>query len=196
MERARKRTGRWADMDASCAFADAFGESIIHPMRNEENCCLHGRSHPTRDHERLCMKYFKVEPEVSGGVGAHTVMDRSTHPPIVSKLHYEFDGWAGDALLEGFPSFIVTMEAKHALESLGATGIEFDSVEVSTSGEFEDIYGDMKLPPFAWMKVHGEAGQDDFGLGPDLRLVVSERALDALSALGMAHALTEPLPGS
>jgi hypothetical protein len=144
----------------------------------------------------LSMKYFKIAPEVAGGTSEHTVMDRSVHPPIVSRLHYEVDDWLGDALLAGFPCFIVTMEAKQALEALGTTGITFDSVEITVSGVFEDLHGeDMELPPFAWMKVHGEAGRDDFGLGPDLRLVVSERVLDTLSALGIAHATTGPFPG-
>jgi hypothetical protein len=141
------------------------------------------------------MKYFKIEPEVAGGISWRTVMDRSVHPPIVSKLHYEFDGWLGDVLLESFPCFVVTLEAQRALESLGAIGIEFDSVEVSTSEQFEIFYPSLKLPPFVWMKVHGEPGRDDFGLGQDLILVISERALDALSALGIAHATTEPFPG-
>jgi hypothetical protein len=140
------------------------------------------------------MKYFKIEPEVAGGTSEHTVMDRSVHPPLVSRLHYEVDDWLGDVLLAGFPCFIVTMEAKQALEVLGATGITFDSVEITTSGVFEDFHGDRKLPPFAWMKVHGEAGRDDFGLSSDLILVISERALDALSALGLAYATTEPFP--
>ena len=36
------------------------------------------------------MKYFYIQPEVAGGLGKNTVMDRSVHPPIVSRLHYEF----------------------------------------------------------------------------------------------------------
>ena len=53
------------------------------------------------------MQYVYIEPEVAGGLGDHTVMDRSVHPPIVSKLHYQMEGWLGDALLESFPVFIV-----------------------------------------------------------------------------------------
>lgn len=45
------------------------------------------------------MKYFYIEPEVAGGLGRNTVMNRAVHPPVVSKLHYHFDGWLGDVLL-------------------------------------------------------------------------------------------------
>lgn len=41
-------------------------------------------------------KFFALEPEVAGGLGPNTVMDRSVHPPRVSHLHYVFDGWMGD----------------------------------------------------------------------------------------------------
>jgi hypothetical protein len=39
---------------------------------------------------REAMKYFYIQPEVAGGLGKNTVMDRSVHPPIVSRLHHEF----------------------------------------------------------------------------------------------------------
>jgi hypothetical protein len=51
---------------------------------------------------------------------------------------------------------------------------------------------DHKLPPFAWLKVDGQAGRDDFGIAPDYRLVVSERVLDVLKPLGISNALIEP----
>jgi hypothetical protein len=72
-------------------------------------------------------------------------MDVSTHPPIVKKLHYEFDGWLGDAILASFPIFIVTDGAMQALQSIGATGVTFDEVEVTTSNEFRDLYPDQSL---------------------------------------------------
>ncbi|MFY9952572.1 MAG: hypothetical protein WAK54_05070, partial [Bradyrhizobium sp.] len=74
------------------------------------------------------MEYFFVEPEVAGGLGPLTVMDTTTHPPIVSKLHYHFDGWLGNVLLETFPCFIVTDGARQALQAIGATGAKFDEV--------------------------------------------------------------------
>jgi hypothetical protein len=141
------------------------------------------------------MEYFYVEPEVAGGLGEHTVMDRSVHPPIVKRLHYQLEGWLGDAVLESFPVFIVTEEAKEALLGMGATGAAFDEVEVTVTDQFEELYPARELPSFARLKPEGQAGRDDIGAAADGRLVVSQRVLDVLSGLGISHALVEPLQG-
>lgn len=139
------------------------------------------------------MKYYFIEPEVAGGWGEHTIADTSVHPQVVSKLHYEFDGWLGDVLLTSFPVFIITESAKEKLTAMGATGIEFDRVEISTSQQYKDFYPNRTLPKFVWLKITGRAGQDDFGIAPapDLRLVISESALNALEPLGISHAEIE-----
>jgi hypothetical protein len=119
-------------------------------------------------------------------------MDRSVHPPIVSRLHYEFDGWLGDVLLASFPCFIVTEDAKSKLMESGVTGVRFADAETTTSELFREIYPGRKLPRFAWLQVTGRAGQDDFGLVANKRLVISERALDVLKGLQLNDALIEP----
>jgi len=141
------------------------------------------------------MQYFYVEPEVAGGLGERTVMDRSSHPPIVNRLHYQLEGWLGDAILESFPAFVVTENAKESLLGIGATGATFDDVEVTVTVEFEELYPGRKLPLFAWLKPEGKAGQDDIGATADGRLVLSQRALDTLSSLGISNALVEPFGG-
>jgi hypothetical protein len=140
------------------------------------------------------MTYHIVEPEVAGGWGENTVADSSTHPPRVSKLHYRFDGWLGDAILESFPCYIATEEAKRKIETIGATGVQFADVEVSVSEQFKDLYGDRQIPKFRWLQILGKAGQDDFGIlpAPDLRLVISDRILEALRQLGISHATIQP----
>ncbi|WP_245435160.1 hypothetical protein [Mesorhizobium sp. WSM3879] len=52
------------------------------------------------------MEYFCVDPVTAGGMDRGTVMDRSAHPPIVSKLVYQIDGWPGDVLIEAFLAFL------------------------------------------------------------------------------------------
>jgi hypothetical protein len=138
------------------------------------------------------MNYFYVEPEVAGGLGERTVLDRSVHPPIVNRLHYELEGWLGDAILESFPAFVVTEEAKASLLRIGATGGFFDNAEVTVTHQFEELYPGLKLPSFVWLKPEGKAGQDDIGAAADGRLVLSQRALDTLSSLGISNALVEP----
>ncbi len=141
-------------------------------------------------HDDTPMKYFYIEPEVAGGLGTNTVMNRNVHPPAVSKLHYHFDGWLGDALLESFPCFIITETAAQRLQLAGMTGVSFDEMETSTSEQFQELYPNRQLPKFVWLKVEGKPGRDDFGVASDGRLVVSERALEFLRALGISQAIT------
>lgn len=139
------------------------------------------------------MKYFYVDPEVAGGLGSRTVMDRSVHPPLVARLHYHIEGWLGDVVLESFPCFIVTLEVMDSLREFGATGVDFDDADISISAQFKETHPDLTIPHFVWMKIAGQASQDDFGAGSDGRMIVSEAALELLRKLGIAHALIEPV---
>jgi len=125
-------------------------------------------------------KYYYIEPEVSGELGDKAIIDTSQFPPLISKLHYQFEGWLGDELLELFPCFIVTktLMEKLSLESL--SGFQSRNVIVSKSEQFEELYPSKKLPHFFWLQVSGKAGNDDFGIAEDNRLVVSRLALDLL----------------
>lgn len=129
------------------------------------------------------MRYYILDPEVAGGWGKNTVFTRTPgRPTMVHKLHYNFDGWLGDELLETVPCFIVTQKLADLIQAARATGAEFDHVEVSKSKQFEDFYPDRRLPQFVWLKVNGIAGKDDFGLSDRHRLVVSERILEILKS--------------
>lgn len=134
---------------------------------------------------------FYVEPEVAGGLGERTVLDTAVHPPRVERLQYEFAGWLGDPLLESFPCFIATEPLAAALDAAHASGVRWAPVEVSLSEEFREQYPGREVPPFRWLRVTGAAGVDDFGLAPDHRLVVSDRALAVLRDAGMQHAVVE-----
>lgn len=137
--------------------------------------------------------HFIVEPEVAGGLGANTVVDRTAHPALVTHLHYQFDGWLGDVLIESFPCFVVTIEAKEALVAEAMTGVQFSGVEVSKSDQFDEVAPTGLLPAFVRLEAVGKAGHDDFGVAKDGRLVVSERALLVLQQLQMTNARVEPL---
>ena len=68
-------------------------------------------------------------------------------------------------------------------------GAKFDDVEVTTSEEFRELYPNRQLPIFAWLRVEGTAGEDDFGIASDGRLVVSGNALRVLRGVGISQAL-------
>ena len=134
------------------------------------------------------MRYFVLSPEVAAmGLGEHTVMDRSTHPPKVSHLHFDFDVWLGDDLIEAFPCFVVTTQLADEMRKHTFSGYELKAVEISTSDmfrDFQNLHPDRELPEFVWLDITGTAGTDDFGVNKEGRLVVSE---DAFAVLKAAH---------
>ena len=139
------------------------------------------------------MSYYYVEPEVAGGWGKNTVFDRTPgKPTFVHKLHYQFDGWLGDELLESTPCFIVSERMAQQIRTARLIGASFDDVEVTTSDQFKDLHPNRQLPKFVWLRVEGRPGRDDFATAPDGRLVVSERALEVLKGHGVANALVTP----
>jgi hypothetical protein len=134
-------------------------------------------------------KYYVVEPEVAGGFGKNTVFTRTPGiPTVVQKLHYQFDGWLGDELLESTPCYIVSERLAREIAQAQLKGTSFAEVEVTTSEQFNELYPNRKLPKFVWLKVEGQPGQDDFGIAPSLQLVVSERAMELLEQVGFSHA--------
>lgn len=132
--------------------------------------------------------YYYIEPEVAGGFGAETILDNSSYPPGIIRLEYEFSGWLGDDLLEIFPCYIVTENLMEGIVSGDLRGIAFQDVLISKSGEFEDFYPDVDLPTFYWAKITGVAGQDDFVIAKDSRLLVSGKALRLLEKFKIGHA--------
>jgi hypothetical protein len=135
--------------------------------------------------------YRFIEPEVAGGLGKETEMDSSIHPPIVKKLHYEFEGWLGDDILETFPCFIVTDRLKNSIEHEKLSGIIFSDVIITRSTVFLDTHPVQELPRFFWAKIIGGFKKDDFFIATDRRLMVSEKAFQFLKSFRIDHALIE-----
>ena len=133
--------------------------------------------------------YYVIEPEVAGGWGKNTIFTRTPGTPTtVHKLHFEFAGWLGDELLESTPCYIVTERLANEIQREALTGARFDDVEVTTSDQFRELSPKQLLPNFRWLKIEGKPAHDDFGITSDLRLVVSEGALQLLKRVGISHA--------
>ncbi len=139
------------------------------------------------------MRYFVLAPEVAGSLGNNTVMSRERHPPTVSRLHYEFDVWLGDDLLEAFPCFIVSQRLADKVARLKLSGASIDVVEVTLSEQYRDLYPDRRIPEFLWLKVSGAAGRDDFGTDVAGRLVVSEQVMELLKTMDVDHCSVIPV---
>lgn len=138
------------------------------------------------------MEFFTIEPEVAGWMGDSTILDSTVHPPRVENLHYEFQGWMGDAIVEAFPCFVITRDAERAFRAAGFTGADFAEVETSTSEDFALLQPETKLPEFVWLKPTGVPRVDDISAEADGRLVVSRRVLELLRTFGLNHAVVTP----
>jgi hypothetical protein len=136
-----------------------------------------------------------VSPEVAGELGDRTILDSSVYPPKVSHFHHRFEGWLGDDLLETFPCFLVSSALASALEEAKLMGFSLGEVEVSVSPEFLELFPGRTLPEFRWLKIASRDPNTDFGLAPDSRLEVSERALEVLKKFNIAHAEIERTEG-
>jgi hypothetical protein len=135
------------------------------------------------------MGFFALEPEVAGGWGKNTTFTRTPGiPVVVHKLQYEFEGWLGDEILETTPCFIVTERLADEIRRRNLSGAEFGEVEVTKSAQFRLFHPERKLPKFVRLLPGPNPGRDDFGLGADLILVVSEAALALLRESGISNA--------
>lgn len=134
----------------------------------------------------ITANYYVLEPEVPGGLGENTVLDTSVHPPIIHHLHYQFDGWLGDDILEGFPCFFCSDRLAEQFRKVGLKGFYLEEFETSTSDEFKELFPETILPKFYWLKITGVLG-DDFLLSANHRLVVSEAVISILKAFNIAH---------
>lgn len=133
------------------------------------------------------MSFYQLSPEVAGGFGSNTQLNRTVHPPIVTRLHYEFEGWLGDDLLESFPCYIVTRQLADSLSTNALSGVTYKNVEITQSDVFMDLYPNRQLPEFVWIDITGIPGQNDFGLDDHSRLIVSESVMAILRSYKISH---------
>lgn len=132
-----------------------------------------------------------IEPEVAGGLGSETQLDNTVHPPLIKKLHFVFEGWLGDDIIETFPCFLVTRRLMEGVVKRALTGISFDVVQITKSPDFMVMNSDVILPEFCWAKINGTSTDFDFFLANDHRLVISERVYELFKQFKLKHALLE-----
>lgn len=134
------------------------------------------------------MPFYALDPEVAGELGEHSLLDSSVHPPIVKRLHYHFQGWLGDDLVQSFPVFLVSDRLRRAMEAARLSGGSFDDADISVAEEFGAVSVQQPLPRFFWLKVTGRAQTSDLGVSPDdYRLVVSEIALRCVRRFSLGN---------
>jgi hypothetical protein len=142
---------------------------------------------------------YSISPEVAGDFGEDSILDRTKHPPVVSRLHYEFAGWDGDDIVATFPVTIVTDALANAISEHGLTGVEFDDVIVTKDPQFETFLPTeaAALPKWQWLRPVGRPHAADFWQKENGELVVSDKALRLLRQFHLNHAeIEEAAPNS
>ena len=143
-------------------------------------------------------KYYKVDAEVPGSIIDKSTIDRTDNAFKVIALVYTFDRWLGDDIVTSVGSFLVTERLRKCLVEFAGTGYIFDKVRVTKSEEFRLTIAERPtafppLPKFHWLKITGVARQNDFGLGENWDLIVSEPALSVLKSCQFVHGTAEEI---
>ncbi|HEU4728346.1 MAG TPA: hypothetical protein VFT22_10665 [Kofleriaceae bacterium] len=87
---------------------------------------------------------------------------------------------------------VVTERLAQALRGSDLTGWRLAPVKVTTSDEYEELYPDVRLPPFHWLQV-GRDPSADLAISAKHRLVASGRALELLRRFQLDNATIEPV---
>jgi len=134
------------------------------------------------------MKYYKIYPEGAGIFGANSIGNFQVHPPIIDYLHFEFETWLGDDILEKFPCYLVSEKLVALLKDSIFSGFEIVECEISFSEIFLEWHERIDLlPQFFWLKIHGTP-PDDFFLLDGKRLCISQKALEILQTCNLHYA--------
>jgi hypothetical protein len=128
-------------------------------------------------------EYYKLLPETPGQLGEKTILNNTIRPPKVESLHFVFDGWLGDELIECFPCYLVTESLSYSLGSANLTGFKIIQVDISFSRLFLDLYPNREMPGFKWLEINGRIG-DDFYIDEKNYLVASNKALKVIQNSG------------
>ncbi|MEL6560188.1 MAG: hypothetical protein AAFQ94_18510 [Bacteroidota bacterium] len=139
------------------------------------------------------MKFFKIEPEVSVYIGEMTIYDKRKIPWKIKELHLEFEGWLGDDIVTSSPVFCISNNLKEGLEESSFSGIiGFDTIKITKSENFLELYPNKKLPDFFLLRINGVYKKDDFSIH-DGDLIISEEVLKLLNKYNISEALIKQL---
>ena len=124
-------------------------------------------------------KKYQLRPEVPGQLGPKTIMKNRQSSPSVEYLHFIFDGWLGDDLVECFPVYLISNALADNIKKTNLTGFMIKEAEIGYSDLFKQLYPNRKMPTFFWLCIIGNP-VDDFWINSNKYLVVSQRALEFL----------------
>jgi hypothetical protein len=130
--------------------------------------------------------FYRIEPEVAGGLGDRTVFCATDGPHQVKHLHYVFDDWLGDSIVTSTPCFLCTQQLADEIVKHGLTGVYVCDAEIEVSPLFIELNPNAYLPKFLQLVPSNHPGQKDFGIDDNLHLIVSSKALDVIRSCGFS----------
>lgn len=137
---------------------------------------------------------YALDPEVAGELGENTVLDPSSHPPVVSKLEYEIAGWLGDDLITSFPVYLVSPGLLRAIEEAHLSGYFVNpNSEVTVNEQVVDDFSGSDVLEFKWIEIEGKYGESDLFLTDDFLLGLSDTAWQVFSKFNLSHCDVEPI---
>ncbi len=140
------------------------------------------------------MKFYKIHPEVPGGIGKNITYNKAEVPWQIEHFHAVFEGWLGGDLLKISACYLVTNILKEKLFSSEVTGIiGFQDFEIELSDTFKHLYPGKELPKLYWMQLNGNVQKDDLAMNDKNKLIVSELAMEILQSVNLSIAEIEVL---
>jgi len=136
---------------------------------------------------------YRLDPQVAGELGEGTLLDSSTHPPIVSRVDYVLDLPQADEFIQSFPVFLVSDGLGARLQAGGLTGFTLAEASVRPSENYLALYGEAPHRQYLWMNVTGSPGQADTWLDASFQVCVSDRMLAILEASELSDCLVEEI---
>ena len=138
------------------------------------------------------MKYYRIHPEVPGGLGKRTKYDKRERPWKLIDLHVVFDGWLGGDLLKISNCYLVTERLKNDLGKSKLTGVESSkNFELEISDTFKNLYPKITLPSVYQLVINGKADVDDIFIANYYKLIISERVMEILNNHDLSNAEIE-----
>jgi hypothetical protein len=125
-------------------------------------------------------QHYLLIPSVYGQMGRGTIIDHTVRPPVVRCLHFVLDRPPGDDLHKSSPCFMVSDRLGRHIADAALSGAEMGEVQAELDEQYLTSHPGAPAPRVSWLKVHGRARADDFGLDEHGRLVVSEKAMQVL----------------
>ena len=136
---------------------------------------------------------FALDPQVAGELGENTVIDTSSHPPVVSHVDFVLDYPETDDLIQAFPVLLVSAEMADRLTAADVAGVALSGASVRPSEDCLAVYGAAGTGSYRRLEPVGTE-RDDCWLSNEFLICVSDRMMRILAQGIMKNCDTKEIP--